>query len=157
MSPTIEKAWQRALTKRKIFEGHWLYHGALSNGGYGMVHMEGTTFHVHRLSLIVNNGMPIDSESNACHKCAYRNCFNPEHLYVGTSSQNRRDSVNTGTNANINKTHCPKGHEYTLENTFMSSTGGRYCRECHRISGIKRYRKNKCQITSQDVVPPPQN
>lgn len=39
--------------------------------------------------------------------------------------------------ANRAKTHCPKGHEYTLENTLLPSRGGRRCRECRRIGGRK--------------------
>ena len=30
------------------------------------------------------------------------------------------------------KTHCPHGHEYTLENTSTEGNGGRSCRTCRR-------------------------
>lgn len=29
-------------------------------------------------------------------------------------------------------THCPQGHEYTSDNTFLSSRGSKVCRECSR-------------------------
>lgn len=29
-------------------------------------------------------------------------------------------------------THCPKGHEYTPENTYTSPAGDKRCRQCHR-------------------------
>jgi hypothetical protein len=29
------------------------------------------------------------------------------------------------------KTHCPKGHPYTPENTYRSKAGRRLCRACH--------------------------
>lgn len=35
---------------------------------------------------------------------------------------------------NALKTHCPKGHEYTLENTSLTKAGSRVCRECNRIN-----------------------
>src|SRR5262245_21438429 len=36
-------------------------------------------------------------------------------------------------------THCPKGHEYTEENTYLSGKGkGRTCKTCNR-----EYRKNR--------------
>lgn len=34
--------------------------------------------------------------------------------------------------ANRELTHCPHGHEYTPDNTFMSSGGSKACRECSR-------------------------
>lgn len=36
------------------------------------------------------------------------------------------------TPANKAKTHCPQGHEYTLENTQRSPRGDRQCRQCKR-------------------------
>jgi hypothetical protein len=30
------------------------------------------------------------------------------------------------------KTHCPAGHPYDQENTYIPSRGGRQCRACHR-------------------------
>lgn len=30
------------------------------------------------------------------------------------------------------KTHCPKGHEYSFENTYYRANGGRSCRACNR-------------------------
>lgn len=37
------------------------------------------------------------------------------------------------------KTHCPYGHEYTLENTGPQKNNGRYCKECKRIKQFARY------------------
>ena len=31
-----------------------------------------------------------------------------------------------------NKTHCPKGHSYNSENTYIRPNGHRMCRSCHR-------------------------
>jgi hypothetical protein len=37
-------------------------------------------------------------------------------------------------------THCPRGHEYTPENTAFNTKGGKYCRECSRAA-VRRYRQ----------------
>jgi len=41
------------------------------------------------------------------------------------------------------KTHCPKGHGYTQENTYINPQGRRTCRECAKANGnrqtIKKY------------------
>lgn len=49
-------------------------------------------------------------------------------------SNNRNDSLN---NANSRKTHCPKGHEYTHENTYYSPNGARSCATCKKKSRLE--------------------
>lgn len=79
-----------------------------------------------------------DKEHWALHKtiCPNTNCWNSEHLYVGNRSQNTMDSVVLRShNSNSKKyiTHCPKGHEYTPENTkIQKGTNKRSCRECDK-------------------------
>lgn len=57
------------------------------------------------------------------------------NLAYGSRSDNVLDSVRHGTyrNANAEKTHCVRGHEYTLENTYRPrGVGARRCRACKR-------------------------
>lgn len=39
---------------------------------------------------------------------------------------------------NSQKTHCPSGHEYSLENTRVRPDGYRICRTCHREAEKRR-------------------
>ncbi len=57
-----------------------------------------------------------------------------QNLSYGTDSDNKFDSVAHGTHANARKTHCPKNHEYTEENTYRHQNR-RYCRVCIRDRG----------------------
>lgn len=41
-------------------------------------------------------------------------------------------------NQNSIKTHCPKGHEYTEENTYISSKNQRICRTCAYLRNKKK-------------------
>lgn len=41
------------------------------------------------------------------------------NLRYDTKSANGFDTVRQGNNKSANKTHCPKGHEYTTENTYI--------------------------------------
>lgn len=43
-----------------------------------------------------------------------------------------RCNTQRGGHPNAKKTHCPKGHEYTPENTYVC-VGYRYCRTCNRM------------------------
>lgn len=57
------------------------------------------------------------------------------NLRWDTRSENMLDTVRDGTHPNARKTHCPKGHEYTPENTWASPNGrNRKCRACRRVS-----------------------
>lgn len=53
------------------------------------------------------------------------------NLYWGTPKDNAQDKKANGSCWKSNITHCPRGHEYTPENTYtVPSTGHRMCRAC---------------------------
>jgi hypothetical protein len=50
----------------------------------------------------------------------------------------------------MNKTHCPHGHPYDDENTYIRpSTGRRACRECRRISNREIKRRKRAEEQSR--------
>lgn len=93
----------------------------------------------HRASYEALTG-PIPDGLVIDHLCRNRGCVNPDHLEPVTIGENvrRGDSGALGRN----KTHCPHGHAYTPANTWIASSGGRACRECHRIAGRRRWRES---------------
>ena len=64
------------------------------------------------------------------------------NLAYGTVSENGYDSVEHGTHHQVNKTHCPRGHEYNDLNTYIDTKHHRRCRVCKRILDTG-YRKAK--------------
>lgn len=62
----------------------------------------------HRASYRVFVG-PIPAGLDVCHKCDVRDCINPDHLFVGTRSENIRDCVSKGRNS---RTHQAKGEAH---------------------------------------------
>ena len=52
------------------------------------------------------------------------------NLSYGTSLENSADQRAHGTNVNANKIKCPRGHDYTAENTIWRN-GRRACRTCN--------------------------
>ena len=84
--------------------------------------------YAHRQAWVQNFG-PIPKGMYVCHTCDVRNCINPEHLFLGTQSDNIRDMATKGRHRNTRKTHCPQGHEYTDDNTYHWR-GRRHCRTC---------------------------
>lgn len=120
--------------------GCWLFNGTLKNGR-GIIIIDYHPLYVHRVSAALYLGYDLlDNILQVNHKddkCSNINCWNPEHLYIGTKQENVHDAIIKGTH-NINrhpnslKTHCKYGHEYNEENTYINGKGGRICRICHR-------------------------
>jgi hypothetical protein len=76
------------------------------------------------------------------HHCDNPPCENVEHLYEGTQVENVRDMMRRGRHGNTKKTHCPYGHEYTAENTYIWN-GRRNCRICINRRTNKYYHAQK--------------
>lgn len=120
----------------------WLWTGAKSIGGYGVISQgprdaTGTRM-VHRAvwELLVGeipDGYELD------HLCRVRACCNPDHLELVTRAENvARGSQRAGINR---KDACIKGHPFTPENTTRNHRQ-RFCRAC-AIERNRQYRARK--------------
>jgi hypothetical protein len=88
---------ERFLKSFEKSESCWNWVKGMAKNGYGFFYMkrEGRkTFHAHRVSWEYHNNMPIPEGMLICHTCDNKKCVNPAHLYVGTSFDNNRDTVN---------------------------------------------------------------
>ena len=99
--------------------------------GYLKVQIGGRSRYVHRLVMEVFVG-PCPAGMEVCHNNGDKTDNRLTNLRYDTSSNNNRDQAVHGTNANAVKTHCPRGHEYSEENTLNRKDGGRKCRTCMR-------------------------
>jgi hypothetical protein len=75
--------------------GCWLWPERPVPGGYGEFWMDGGSTLVHRLSWTSVNG-PIPAGMIVRHKCDVPACCNPDHLQIGTLSDNVQDSIKRG-------------------------------------------------------------
>lgn len=123
----------------KVFKsstGCWIWTGCNKRDLYGSFQVDGKSVIAHRWIYEYING-PL-GELNCMHKCNNPPCVNPDHLESGTQIANMLYRIISGNNPQINKTHCPFGHEYTPENTRMTKKG-RDCQACQDERNRKRY------------------
>lgn len=123
----------------------WLWIGDKIRIGYGRIWFRGKTRLVHRVSAHLYFGLDIDdSNTPILHKieCPNRNCFNPQHLKIGTLSENIQDSVKLKTHPQARKDKCPKcGGLYFIGITrtgIRKDKTYRKCRFCIKQNKIKR-------------------
>lgn len=124
--------------------GCWIWTGPTTPNGYAKMTFEGKDRVVHRIMYEHLHG-PIPEGyqgGHSCHDraveagtcgggddCPHRRCVAPEHQTLQTPSENTMAQNHHARN----RTHCPRGHEYTDENTRIGkSDGKRYCRACDR-------------------------
>lgn len=67
------------------------------------------------------------------------------NLAYGTQHENGLDMVRHGNSHWANKTHCPKGHEYSPENTVRYD-GRRWCVTCRRANGLAAYHRAQARL-----------
>lgn len=122
--------------------GCWLWTGQIGRRGYGQIGSgsDGRTLLTHRVSYELNVG-PIPEGLTLDHLCRVRHCINPAHLEPVTARENilRGETLAA---ANIAKTHCPQGHPYSPENTYIYK-GSRSCRICSRAKSARHARVRK--------------
>ncbi len=74
--------------------GCWLWIGA-HHQGYGTIWDGKRQARATHISLLLH-GRPIPEGMHACHRCDNPCCVNPDHIFIGTRSDNMRDMHNKG-------------------------------------------------------------
>lgn len=133
----------RFMAKVKVDEaGCWIWQGYIAENGYGTFRTSKDKrgpAHRRGYELLVG---PVPKHLELDHLCRVRACVNPGHLEPVTPAVNRNRAPSCIEVVNKAKTHCPKGHEYDEQNTYVRS-GKRHCRECMRAYNRRRYWERK--------------
>lgn len=122
---------------------HWLWTAGTFGGRYGQFWDGEHNRLAHRVAYELENGeltegLVID------HVCRVTLCVRPSHLELVTISENTARGVGPALAArrmkewSASRTHCIRGHELTLENTYVTGCGWRQCRPCRRITAQRR-------------------
>jgi len=121
------------LFNKIIFNGSWFtcwgWNAYIDPDGYARFRFDGHAHCVFRL-IYEKFVCKIEPELHLDHLCRNNWCVNPLHMEPVTMRENLMRSPTY----NANKTHCPKNHEYTEENTYHYPNGRRECRICSRAN-----------------------
>jgi hypothetical protein len=119
--------------------GCWNWMRYKDRYGYGALGVNGKYLKAHRF-IYENTKGPIKDNLPLDHLCRNHACVNPNHLEPVTQRINllRGNSIQA---QNARKTHCKNGHEFSKENTYRLTKGGRVCRTC----SLAKYHNRKKQ------------
>lgn len=128
-------------------KGKMLNPSRAKDGGYPVVvlsqHSKRAHHYVHRLVLETFVGPP--PEGMECrHMDGNPENNTVENLRWGTRYENIHDQIRHRTHTKFKeRTHCPHGHEYTPENTYVNTKGSPVCRTCTRSRHARYARERK--------------
>lgn len=131
----------------------WQWLGASRSAGGGMISYLGKPRSAARISWLLVFGFEPPEDLDLCHSCDNPTCVNPNHLWIGTRSDNMKDSREKGRlkmpcergypNSCSMQTHCKHGHPFDKSNTSLRRHNGRRCRTCNRLASRKHRLKHR--------------
>jgi hypothetical protein len=158
MSSVKRTIFERIMSRVRVLDnGCWEYLGC-TNHGYAWVSTDTRNHPVHGHQAVyeaVNGPVPDGFHiHHACHKpegCAggpsCRRCVNPDHLKAVTCKEN----IKAGCSGVLGKgkTHCPQGHLYNEENSYIYKGTHRLCRKCHSVYTGQWSKRNRARVNEK--------
>jgi hypothetical protein len=157
---------ERFLAKvcRDAASGCWLWQGMVTPDGYGVAFIAGKRQAAHRAAwLLFCDQIPVGMV--VCHKCDVRACVNPDHLFVGTATDNVQDRVNKDRTPRGERHHATKLTPNQVskiktmlaeDRMYMSEIARKFGVSISTIAGIKQGRTwRNVEASRYRSSPPP--
>lgn len=143
----VRNTLDTVLSQVSVGDDCWEWLGYRTERGYGRIGWRGRQAYTHRLMYELLRG-PIGPWLTIDHLCRNTGCQNPWHMEQVTRAENTARSE-SASSRNRRKTHCPRGHEYTVG----ARPGGRKerrCKTCNR-DYMRLVYKNRARKASNDL------
>lgn len=136
LEPTKVKFYRHTLLPNE--NGCMIWKGALASkkglAGYGKIRIAGgKTIAAHRFSYEIHNG-DIEKDLYVLHKCDTPRCVAPDHLFLGTASDNMKDR------SKKNRCNIAKGEENYLAK-FTNETANKIRAVYKKGSSLRKIAK----------------
>ena len=137
--PILDRFLNKIVINKQTGCWVWTANTLKTRGGYGVIYYMGKNWRAHRVSWLLFKGEH-PGELMVCHRCDNPPCVNPEHLFLGSQSDNERDKVAKKRHAWVKRSCCSRGHKYTKSNTRWYR-GHRQCRKCFKLYATKEWKE----------------
>ena len=126
--------------KKTTASGCWEWTRQRNIQGYGVQRVDGKDCVVHRVSKAIFDGFDRGSELDVCHHCDNPPCFNPEHLFVGTHTDNMRDMFRKGRRTRMRgvRQHLAKLNDGSVRKMRKDRARGMSYQELGRKYGVAK-------------------